>query len=86
MVVVCETCAYEVLTAIRVYYHATVLAMCLRLNIYCCHGDGSDGRHVCSKYRGHLHYNQATEANLLLSFCCCHGDGSDGCVYKVSLP
>ena len=26
----------------------------------CCHGDGSDGRHVCSKYHGHTHYYQAT--------------------------
>ena len=29
---------------------------CLRLLvvvIYCCRGDGSDGRHVCTKYHGH---------------------------------
>ena len=36
---------------------------CLRLSgvvIYCCYGDGSGGRHVCSKYHGHTHYYQAT--------------------------
>ena len=32
----------------------------LRLcNLYCCHDDGSDGRHVCSKYHGNTHYYQA---------------------------
>ena len=35
------------------YYQATVLAIviyCLRLfNVYCYHGDGSDGQHVCTK-------------------------------------
>ena len=25
--------------------------------VYCCHGDGSDGRHV---YHGHTHYYQGT--------------------------
>ena len=55
-----------------------MLVIGLRLcNIYCCHGDGSDGRHVCS---GHMHHYQATMLVicLRLSFCCCHGDGSDG--------
>ena len=36
---------------------------CLKLFvvvIYCYHGDGSDGRHVCTKYHGHTHYYQAT--------------------------
>ena len=23
---------------------------------YCCHGDGSGGRHVCSKKHSHTHY------------------------------
>ena len=35
---------------------------CLRLFvvvIYCYHGDGSDGRHVCTKYYGHTYYYQA---------------------------
>ena len=35
--------------------------MCLRLFvvvIYCYHGDGSDGRHVCTKYHGHTYYYQ----------------------------
>ena len=34
------------------YYQATMLVNWLRLSavvIYCCHGDGSDGRHVCSR-------------------------------------
>ena len=27
--------------------------------ICCCyHGDGSDGRHVCTKYHGHTYYYQ----------------------------
>ena len=26
--------------------------------IYCYHGDGSDGRHVCTKYHGHTYYYQ----------------------------
>ena len=30
------------------------------LSFCCCHGDGSDGKHVCSKYHGHTHYYQAT--------------------------
>ena len=30
------------------------------LSFCCCHGDGSDGRHVCSKYHGHTPYYQAT--------------------------
>ena len=58
---------------------------CLRLfNIYCCHGDGSDGRHVCSKYHGHTHYYQATmlvivpERLFVVVIYCYHGDGSDG--------
>ena len=37
------------------------LLMCLRLFvvvIYCYHGDGSDGRHVCTKYHGHTYYYQ----------------------------
>ena len=43
-------------------YQATMLVIvinCLRLSvvvIYCYHSDGSDGRHVCTKYHGHTHY------------------------------
>ena len=49
----------------------------------CCHGDGSDGRHVCSKYHGHTHYYQATMLVIVLRLSAvviyfCHGDGSDG--------
>ena len=57
---------------------------CLRLFVYCYHGDGSDGRHVCTKYHGHTHYYQATiiVINCLRLFVvviyCYHGDGSDG--------
>ena len=33
-----------------------IVIYCLRLfNFYCCHGDGSDGRHVYSMYYGHMH-------------------------------
>ena len=30
-----------------------------KILFWCCnHGDGSDGRHVCTKYRGHTYYYQ----------------------------
>ena len=45
----------------------------------CCHGDGSDGRHVCSKY---MHYYQATMLPEAIS--CCHSLRWEACVYKVS--
>ena len=57
-----------------------IVINCLRLFvvvIYCYHGDGSDGRHVCTKYHGHTHYYQAGNS-LLLSFIVYHGDGSAG--------
>ena len=41
MVVIGDTCVQSI-TAIRTISR-----------LYCCHGDGSDGRHVCSKYHGH---------------------------------
>ena len=44
-----------------------IVIYCLRLfNFYCCHGDGSDGRHVYSMYYGHMHNY------------CFRGDVSDG--------
>ena len=51
-------------------------------HIYCWHGDGSDGRHVCSVSQA-THYFQATMvSNCLRLFAvviyCCHSDGSDG--------
>ena len=39
--------------------YALMLVICLMLFvvvIYCYHGDGSDGRHVCTKYHGHTYY------------------------------
>ena len=41
--------------------YAVIVSNCLRLFvvvIYCYHGDGSDGRHVCTKYHGHTYYYQ----------------------------
>ena len=38
-----------------------IVINCLRLFvvvIYCYHGNGSDGRHVCTKYHGHTYYYQ----------------------------
>ena len=38
-----------------------IVINCLRLSvvvIYCCHGDGSHGRHMCTKYHGHTYYYQ----------------------------
>ena len=49
----------------RPYTQATTMLVivinCLRLSavvIYCYHSDGSDGRHVCTKYHGHTYYYQ----------------------------
>ena len=53
MAVMGDTCVQSI-TAI----HTIIRLLCLRLSavvIYCCHGDGSDGRHVCSKYHGFYH-------------------------------
>ena len=48
------------------YYHC--VGNCLRLfQLYCCHGDGSDGRHVCSKYHGYTHYYQATTLLIVIN-------------------
>ena len=52
--------------------------------IYCYHGDGSDGRHVCTKYHGHTHYYQATMLEIVIDclrlfvvvIYCYHGNGS----------
>ena len=49
------------------------------LFVYCYHGDGSDGRHVCTKY-------QATMLEIVINclrlfvvaIYCYHGDGSAG--------
>ena len=32
-----------------------IVINCLRVFCCCYHGDGSDGRHVCSKYHGHTY-------------------------------
>ena len=81
---VVETCAYEVSWPFALLSGYCV-GNCLSLfNIYCCHGDGSDGRHVCTKYHGHTHYYQATMLQIVINclrlflFCCYHGNGSDG--------
>ena len=75
-----------------------IVINCLRLfavvSFCCCHGDGSDGRHVCSMYRGHTYYYLPTLfvivincLRLVVVIYCYHGDGSDGRhVYKVSRP
>ena len=54
--------------------------------IYCYHGDGNDGWHVCKKYHGHMHYYQATMLEIVIDclrlfvvvIYCYHGDGSAG--------
>ena len=91
MVVMGGTCVQSI-TAIRTTM-VIIVINCLRLSavvIYCCHGNGSDGRRVCSKYHGFTHYNQATMLviviNCLRLFSCCyHGDGSDGRQYVQSI-
>ena len=66
---------------------STIRLLCWQLlKLYCCHGDGSDGRHVCSKYHGHTHYYQATMLEIVITclrlfvvvIYCYHGNGSDG--------
>ena len=49
--------------------HSTIRLLCWQLPeaIHCCHGDGSDGRHVCSKYHGHTHYYQATMLVIVIN-------------------
>ena len=47
-----------------------IVINCLRLFvvvIYCYYGDGSDGRHVCTKYHGHTHYYQATMLEIVIN-------------------
>ena len=66
------------------YYQATVFERLFKF--YCCHGDGSDGRHLCTKYHGYMHYYQATMLIIVINclrlfvvvIYCYHGNGSDG--------
>ena len=37
--------------------------------IYCCHGDGSDGRHVCSKYHGHTQATMVVVTMAMVVMC-----------------
>ena len=37
------------------------------MSFCCCHGNGSDGRHVCTKYHGHTHYYQATMLEIVIN-------------------
>ena len=67
---------------------STIRLLCWQFpEIYCCHGDGSDGRHVCTKYHGHTHYYQATiiVINCLRLFVIVTMAWA-ACVYKVSRP
>ena len=67
MAMVVETCTYEVSWPFALLSGYCV-GNCLRLfKLYCCHGDGSDGRHVCSKYHGHTHYYQATMLEIVIN-------------------
>ena len=47
-----------------------IVINCLRLFVVvicCCHGDGSDGRPVCTKYHSHKHYYQATMLEIVIN-------------------
>ena len=60
MVVMGGMCVQSI-TAIRKAIMLEIVINCLRLFVvvlYCYHGDGSDGRHVCTKYHGHTYYYQ----------------------------
>ena len=37
-----------------------LLGYCVDKLFFCCHGDGSNGRHVYTKYHGHAHYYQVS--------------------------
>ena len=43
-----------------------IVINCL-LSFCCCHGDGSDGWHVCTKYHGHTQYFQATMLVIVIN-------------------
>ena len=53
MVVMGVMCVQSIMTI-----HTIIRLLCwlFVVVIYCCHGDGSDGRHVCTKYHGHTYY------------------------------
>ena len=80
MVVMGDKCVQSITairTIIRLLCDQLLKALC------CCHGDGSDWRHV---YHGNAHYYQATMLVIVINclrlfvvvIYCCHGDGSDG--------
>ena len=52
-----DTCVQSIRTIIRLL---CMLEIVFVVVIYCYHGNGSDGQHVCTKYHGHTHYYQAT--------------------------
>ena len=57
-VVMGDTCLTGIRTTIKLLHTLEIVLNCLRLFVVV--GDGSDGRHVCTKYHGHTHYYQAT--------------------------
>ena len=64
------------------------------MSFCCCHGDGSDGQHLCTKYHGRTQYFLATMLVIgincprlfVVVIYCYHGDGSDGdmCVQSIT--
>ena len=69
MVVMGDTCVQSIM-AICTITMLVIVINCLRLFvvvIYCYYGDGSDGRHVCTKYHGHTHYYQATMLEIVIN-------------------
>ena len=73
-----------------------IVINCLRLFVVvinCCHGDGSDGRHVCTNVYTYYQATMVIVINCLrlsaVVIYCCHGDGSDGkrvCSKYISRP
>ena len=70
----------------KVSWPYTLLSLCCLRLFVVIYGDGSNGRHVCSKYHGQTHYCQATMLEIVINclrlfvvvIYCYHGDGIDG--------
>ena len=59
-----------------------ITAICTIISCCCCHGDGSDGRHVCTKYHGHYILLVVGGEHIAMAMVA-HSHSSGHCVYKV---
>ena len=61
---------YALTSLTRTIHGVQLVHLERRQVVGCYHGDGSDGRHVCTKYHGHTHYYQATMAMVVMGGMC----------------